>query len=232
MILLAVLVACAFLLILFITQLFSKRNERLLAQIETGYVPAMEITQKLEDIFATIQRNLQYAVSAADEDMFEVTDSLRDSFLSLLRRGKSNPVLNIEDLDFLEKEFHEYYPLAREISQKMIGGEMGEEVIASLESMQEKYNAIYEKLRLATAHEKKNLEDVIASARRNQQTSMIMSMAIIRFGELCVFRMKTMKMSGMCIESYNVLRRSAHASSFVCVRFFFNKEFVLTDMWD
>ncbi len=100
------LAACAFLLILFIAENFDVRNERLLYQIENGYIPAANLGNELEDILANIQRNMQFAVSSADEEVLIEVDSLKNSFLMYLYKGKSNPTLKVEQLDFIENTFN------------------------------------------------------------------------------------------------------------------------------
>ena len=48
----------AFLLILYITQIFNQKNDKLLTLIETGYAPGAEICSQLEGELANIQRGL------------------------------------------------------------------------------------------------------------------------------------------------------------------------------
>ncbi len=79
---------------------------------------------------------MQFAVSSAEMEVLIEVDSLKNSFLKYLNKGKSNPTLKVEQLDFIEKTFNEYYPLARKNTQQMIDGELGEKWICSLSLMQ------------------------------------------------------------------------------------------------
>jgi methyl-accepting chemotaxis protein len=182
----------AFLLILFATQFFSGRNEKLLTQIETGYAPALELSRDLEEILGAIQRGLQDAVAAVDEDMLLTTDTYRDRFFKRLEEGREITTLSAEYLDNLKTIFQAYYTFARETSQRMIGGEAGEQMVSALELMTNHYNEMKEKLELNTRQDKENMAAAFVSTRGNNRTStLIMTVSIlscmILLGGLSVF---------------------------------------------
>ena len=178
-ILLPAVATLAFLLILVITQQFNRENDTLLTLIETGYAPASEVTSKLEADLANIQRSLQYAASAEDEDELKNVESIRESFLAKLEQGKKNVTLAGKDLDFIEQEFVSYFPLALQTTRKMIGGSMDDGVIASMKTMQNKYNTIKDKLTTLAGDSQKKMDLAVSNARQNQKTSISTTIAII-----------------------------------------------------
>ena len=183
-ILLPAMAALAFVLILFISQSFNQRNDNLLTLIETGYGPASEISGRLEAELANIQRSLQYAASAEDREELTAVESKQKSFLTLLEEGKKNITLPAAELDFLEREFKLYYPMATANTKLMIDGIMDDNVVASMKIMQTKYNAIEEKLNMLTTASKKKMDRALSDARNNQQTSINTNIAIIGFAIL------------------------------------------------
>ena len=169
-ILMPALAGIAFLLILVINTILGSQNNRLLVEINDGFFPALELSRAMEQTLTDIQRNMQYAATAIDEDVLDETDGLRDKFLDYVTKGKGNPVLVQEDLTFLEIEFSSYYPLARQTTMQMINGNLGEEVIGNLDQMQQKYNRIQEKLISMTNLKKSDMAAAVANAQNNQES--------------------------------------------------------------
>ncbi|MEJ2545581.1 MAG: GAF domain-containing protein, partial [Calditrichaceae bacterium] len=169
-VLMPILAGIAFLLILVINTLLGSKNNQLLVNIEEGYFPALEMSRELESILASVQRNMQYAASAMDEEILSETDLLRDNFKSLIENSKDNPILNQSELLFLENEFSEYYPMARQTTLQMLNGELDEEVIQNLAAMQEKYNLIQEKLSTMTSANKNDMAVANRDAQANQES--------------------------------------------------------------
>jgi CheY-like chemotaxis protein/HAMP domain-containing protein len=168
-ILVPALAAVAFLLIFVISTILGSQNNQLLLSIERGYFPALEMSRELEGILETIQRNMQYAASAQDEETLEETKSLRDQFLTLIENNKENPVLIKAEMDSIKKTFSEYYPLALQTTTQMINEGLGDDIIESLNTMQQQYNYIQEKLSAMTAEKKTDMGDSVTEAQNNQQ---------------------------------------------------------------
>lgn len=184
-VLMPLLAGIAFLLILVINTLLGSKNNTLLVSIEDGYFPALEMSQELEAILGNVQRDMQYAASAMDEDILTETDELQNKFKSIIENSKDNPVLNQSELMFLEQEFNEYYPLARQTTLQMINGDLGEAVIKNLAVMQDKYNAIQEKLTAMTGEKKNNMAAAVGEAQNNQE-SIVTSIIIITLISLII----------------------------------------------
>ena len=177
-VLMPVLAGTAFLMILVINTLLGSQNNQLLISIEDGYFPALEMSRELEGILSRVQRNMQYAASAMDEEVMAETDLLRDNFLALIENSKENPVLDQAELISLVQEFSAYYPLARMTTSQMINEGLNEEVIKNLDTMQEKYNLIQNKLSNMTSNKKSDMATAIGDAQSNQG-SIVLSIIII-----------------------------------------------------
>ena len=91
-ILVPALAGIGFLIIFLINTFFGAQNNQLISRIEQGYYPALEMSRNLEDILANIQRNMQYTVSAQDEDALSASDTLRDKFQTILKANFDNEV--------------------------------------------------------------------------------------------------------------------------------------------
>ena len=183
-VLMPALAGIAFLSILVINTFLGSKNNQLLVSIEDGYFPALEMSRELEGILASVQRNMQYVASAMDEGILVETDSLRDDFLTLVENSKGNQVLDKPELMFLEQEFSEYYPLARQTTMQMLNGELDEAVIQNLGVMQDKYNLIQDKLSTMTGDKKNNMADAVGEAQSNQASIVISIIVITLFSLL------------------------------------------------
>ncbi len=177
-VLMPALAGAAFLTILIINTMLGSQNNQLLVSIENGYFPALEMSRELEGILAQVQRNMQYAASAMDEEVLTETDLLRDNFLAIVENSNDNPVLNQAEILFLEQAFSDYYPLARKTTLQMINEGLVEEVIQNLDAMQEKYNLIQNKLNVMISDKKLDMAKAIGDAQSNQG-SIVLSIIII-----------------------------------------------------
>ena len=110
--------AIAFFAIFFMIQRAGSNNEKLLTRIETGNFPAFELSRDLVESLAGIQRGFQDAVGAADAEMLDETDGLRDSFLNRLKDGEGNVTLDQKELHRVGQALRTYYSLARATSKK------------------------------------------------------------------------------------------------------------------
>ncbi len=68
------LAVAALLVIFVVVQMTRSANDDLNRRIETGYVPAVTMSQDLVELLAALQRGLQDAVASADPTLLEETD--------------------------------------------------------------------------------------------------------------------------------------------------------------
>lgn len=160
-----------FLLVYLAVNAINQRNEILLSQIEQRYYPSLELSRDLEEALGAIQRGMQDAVAAADEDMLNETDALLSYFLERLASGADFYIIDAGSLERLKQELHEYYTLARATSQQMIRGETGEKFAETLKTMTEKYNRVREILSLNSNRVKNAMSSSQGQARENNQHS-------------------------------------------------------------
>ena len=171
---LPVLAGVGFLIVFAVSLWSSVRNQRLLELIETGYYPAAANSERLNQSLAGIQRTLQDSVAAANAAAIEDADKVRDQFLSLLEGAHANPVVDGAEHAEIRRAFADYYAIARPTTLRMIQGETGDAILASIEQMRAKHNAVE---KLLTDDLKKDTAAVAESFRlsaRMQRTSMIM----------------------------------------------------------
>ncbi len=167
-----ILAIIALLLLLFVTQYFSKQNAHLLHQVESGLVPVLEWTYSLETLLTTIQRTLQDAVAAEDEDELAKADDLADQFITLIQEGEQFSGLSAEDVAYFDTSFQEYYHHAKEVSQYMIeGGSLDEETVNKLKVLTERYNTIKAELHTRNTTVKEQVSEMFAATLENNSSS-------------------------------------------------------------
>ncbi len=171
---LPLLAVVALLLLLFVTQFFGQRNYTLFTQLEAGFAPALELGYDLEKTLTDIQRSMQDAVAAADEEEFEQTNVLAENFLQLLDKGDQNPFFKTENLQLLRFEFQQYYELARKTSQHLIEGKsLEEEIVSDLRVMSEQYNSLKEHVKAEANRAKERVALLFEMTLENNNKSAI-----------------------------------------------------------
>ncbi len=162
---------------------FGKQNAQVAYEIEVGYVPSLESSRNLEELLEDIQRGMQDAVSAGDEEMLAMLDAQRDLFLQMIAANRKNPVVKSKGMDLIETQFTEYYVLAKSTSLMLIREEFGEDMVASMDKMRQNYNDITNELQSSTQNDRKavaaaflsakqGLDDSLASAKTSQTYSL------------------------------------------------------------
>ena len=177
---LPVLAGVGFLIVFAVSLWFSVRNQRLLELIETGYYPAAANSEKLNQTLAGIQRTLQDSVAAANAAAIEDADKMRDGFLAQIEGAHVNPVIDAGEHAEIRRAFADYYAIARPTTLRMIQGETGDAILASIEQMRAKHNTVE---KLLADDLKKDTAAVAESFRmtaRMQRTSItVMGAAVL-----------------------------------------------------
>jgi methyl-accepting chemotaxis protein len=138
-------------LLLTVMVVLTGRQGRILATIEHGHYPALQLRQQVRDGLTAVQRRLQDAVAAADADGLSEADSLGGAIRAALAQGRDNPVLDAAELERLRTQFDAYYTLARRTSGQMVAG-AGDQVAATdLEAMRAGYAGLSAQLDTAAA---------------------------------------------------------------------------------
>jgi len=159
-----------FLMFQFVIQHLNKGNEKIQWELEIGYFPSLELSWDLEKVLPIIQRLMQDAVAASDAEMLKKTSELYDYFIRRCDEGKKYKVMDVARLSLLQKEFQDYYNLARRTSMEMIQGAAGKDVEANLEIMTTDYNRIKNYLASTTANDKDKMKLAFSALKENQKT--------------------------------------------------------------
>jgi methyl-accepting chemotaxis protein len=146
MFLLPVLAGVAVLVIFVAVQTSAARTARLVGQIDDGYIPKIDLSRDLVETLAKIQRGLQDAAAAADPQILDETDLLREAFVERLEEERNNPIIEASDIERLQTSFNRYYELARGTTLRLINQETGDSVFAAIEQMSADYNDIKKSL--------------------------------------------------------------------------------------
>ena len=170
------LVATALLLwLLALTIFFSKRNEQLVVQIQTILSPAHELTRDLQQLLNEIETSLEDAAISEDAGRLGSADALRDSFLARLSEARNNASRSI-NVDRIEAAFRDYYPLARETSERMINRQPASYLFQLRMGRSKVLHHLLEESRTIA---QRQLAEALASAVRLQRLSMVASTSLI-----------------------------------------------------
>jgi methyl-accepting chemotaxis protein len=161
-----------FCIVLLVTLALGNRSANELKGVQTGYYPSVEMSQDLNDILGAIQRGLQDAVAAKNIEALADTDGLRDKFMQRLGDGKNNPLLDRHDLDQLQSDMSDYYRTARQTTERMITGAGQGDLVTSLSTMRDKYNAIRDKLQANKTRDKDAITKAFEETRKAQNRAL------------------------------------------------------------
>ena len=193
--------AIAFIVVLFMVQFFNNKNEALLKQIEHGYSPYVELCYDLEIRITTIQRGMQDAVAAIDNEKLSLTDTLSTEFAGLIENAKTN-ITSIDktSIDQLKTSFQQYYSHASSTCELMINSMLNEDystdLSADLQQMVTEYNNINEQLDLIAKDSKDKMAASFSNTLDNSNTSfLIVSLvgiiSLVLVGIISVFIIKS-----------------------------------------
>jgi methyl-accepting chemotaxis protein len=118
------------------------RIGQLLERVESGHLPALLMTQSLGPRLREIGVGLQNAAAAQDVDALVEVDALRDGFLATLENQRNNEALPTGSIDRLTKEFSNYYTMARALSERMMGGQLNEDLVRDIEAMKARQTSL------------------------------------------------------------------------------------------
>lgn len=168
-----------FIILLIMTQSFTRKNESLLNETVSGHIPALQFSRDLLEMLASIQRSLQDAVTSEDEDELSVADGFRDQFLQRIEAELENPVLESDELDQLKKNFLDYYVFSRNTTDRMIQDGTARNMNDTLERMTTLYNSFKEKLESNIQRDNKNMKFGFTLTRTNNRIMMVVSSVTI-----------------------------------------------------
>jgi len=172
------LAALALLLVLATTAVLGRSNTRALTNIQRGYYPAVEMRQTLQASLEHLQRQLQDAVAASDEDGLRAADSIAESFRATLSAGGANPVIPATELRAVGGAFDDYYTLARATTAGMISRDTASALLGNMERMRAGYAGLRVKLDQAVVRDRGAIDVAFAGAEARFTQSVLWTAGI------------------------------------------------------
>ncbi len=143
--------------------LLGMRQAADLATIEGRLVPKLELGPQLDAQFTKLRQALQDAAAAQDRDALGSTRGMKDDLVARIRAASS--VLNPGDADALVGAVDAYYDSAYDVSRRLVSGETGESLAASVTAMQQKQRTAAELLEKTTALNRNELTTSFTTIR-------------------------------------------------------------------
>ena len=178
------LAAAGFVMLIFSSVMMGQKTENLMTDIQNGYIPSLETSRNLEDLLGRIQRGLQDAVAAEDEESLDRVNETKAEFIAQLKSARANPVRDGQRAEKLESMFGEYYVIASEASRKMIRHESGEDLVNVLQSMTKKYNAVRTAVQDETKFDRARMDSAFVDAvkaGKNATRAAVLISAVLLF---------------------------------------------------
>ena len=141
-------------------------EEKQMRLVENDYYPSVQLSADVEKRFAALQRGLQDAVAARNTAALDEIDAMRVQLVARLDGGKRITVLDARQVDALKASIDDYYTLARDTAVRMIGGETGEGIFKSLQTMQARYTAVADTVKKNTERDRQAIAAAFATASR------------------------------------------------------------------
>lgn len=151
----------AFVVLISIGSIIARRSDEQVAAIRDRYLPKVELAAHLEAQFDRLGRTLQDAVAAHDAEGLIRAREHKDVFLNQLDAARA--VIDPADGAALRSVFEDYYGRAADVSRRLISGETGEAVVASMALMQARQARTLELLRKAAAFDRAALASAFAA---------------------------------------------------------------------
>ena len=158
---------------------YGGRSSEQLRLIQEGYYPSTEMSQQLENSMERLQRSLQDAVAASDQEALAKSDSIAVVIRSILVVGRENPLLDAQEIRELERRFEDYYALARGTTVQMITGSGDGDLMVKLGQMTESIAAIKDDLAARSQRDVLRIEQAFSGARRIQRSGTGVTIAVL-----------------------------------------------------
>ena len=173
------LAVAALVVVFVVVQITSSANESLNRRIETGFVPAVTMSQNLDGLLASLQRGLQDAVASADETVLTETDALSRQFTQTVNQARDNETLDADQIETLGRDFQGYYDLARQTSSRLIKMEIGANLQEALSETVSRYQAVKVTLDGISTTSRENISQAFDRARSNQKKATILYVVVL-----------------------------------------------------
>ena len=152
------------------------RVEGQLATIEKRYLPRVELEPQLQGQFERIQRAFQDAVAIRDADALTATRGLEGQFFADLDGARD--AVEPNDAAALRSAMEDYYFSAYDVSRRMIAGETGEGLVASVAAMQDKQARVQGPLAAVAVLDRRDLTRAFSVAAEAERSARMFQLGI------------------------------------------------------
>jgi CheY-like chemotaxis protein/signal transduction histidine kinase len=146
------------------------RVERQLDLIQRRYMPKVQLGPKLEAELERLARLFQDAVAAQDLAALDDTTELERALLAQLTAAGS--ALTPAQISAVQTAIEDYFDAAQEVSRRLIKGESGEGLVASISAMQAKQAKAANLLKRSIAFDRSELAAAFSAAARAEADAM------------------------------------------------------------
>jgi two-component system, cell cycle sensor histidine kinase and response regulator CckA len=161
----------AFSVLLFVNESAGRRNQILMTQIRTGYVPAVMVSREIDRTLQEIERRLQRAVDGEGPQGLAEADILRDRVLQQIESGRTNPAFDPADLDALRSSFVQYYGLLWVRSAETVQHQRSEPPEVTAEAVQAHSREVRDRLDALARRQVDAMDEGFQKAGENQRWS-------------------------------------------------------------
>jgi methyl-accepting chemotaxis protein len=179
-ILLPILATVAFVVIIFVALFMGSKNRTLFNRIETGYYPALRLSQDLQKGFNTLHLAFEQAVTSGKIEALANADEKYEELIQKLESGRENREIASSEIELMKEMFQDYHTLARR--QAALRG-LGKEKNVSFDLVKAKYDELSGRLASVIAQNEQVISAAFSQADNNERMLMVV-IAIISF--VCV----------------------------------------------
>jgi PAS domain S-box-containing protein len=170
--LMPVLAGVSFLLMLLVSQAAGRSDARLLAEVRDRQVPALELGREVELTVEAIIRSLQDAVTASEPDDLAEADALVAMLRERLRAAQAAAGAGFPELAEWESALEAYYPLARNVSERLIAGEHGDSLDGDLAELGSRQAALRACVESRSLRRRRELDAAFVAAEGTRSASL------------------------------------------------------------
>lgn len=161
--------AFSFILLIAINIYLNNRVKLEIEHVQNQYIPIIELGPQFENKFEGIRRSFQDAVAAHDHELLEKSKEIKDQFLELLTSNQAS--IDSTKSAELKTALEEYYIAGSDVSNRLMKGETGIELVDHMADMQKKQTKTLTLLKETTSFDKAKLFEAFSASTKALDTS-------------------------------------------------------------
>lgn len=174
-VLLPILATVAFVIIILVALFMGSKNRALFDRIETGYYPALRLSQEVQKSFDSLHSVFEEAMTSGKIESLKSAEGIQEELIKRLESGKANREISSAEIDKMIGMFRDYYSMAQQAALRGRG--------AVPEPVEAKYGELTEKLKGVIAQNESIISAAFTQGDNNERMLMVI-IAIISF--VCV----------------------------------------------